>query len=40
MNTNDAELLHLFEALTTEQKIDIARTLIDQIHHRYFHRRR
>ncbi|WP_373225809.1 DNA-binding protein [Enterobacter cloacae complex sp. ESBL7] len=28
MNTNDAELLHLFEALTTEQKIDIARTLI------------
>lgn len=28
MNKNDAELLHLFEALTTEQKIDIARTLI------------
>lgn len=28
MNTNDAELLHLFEALTTEQKIDIARILI------------
>ncbi|MGC6027977.1 DNA-binding protein [Enterobacter kobei] len=28
MNTNDTELLHLFEALTTEQKIDIARTLI------------
>ncbi|WP_151994272.1 helix-turn-helix domain-containing protein [Buttiauxella massiliensis] len=28
MNTNDDELLHLFETLTTEQKIDIARTLI------------
>lgn len=28
MNTNDAELLHIFETLTTEQKIDIARTLI------------
>ncbi|HAN8954265.1 TPA: DNA-binding protein, partial [Escherichia coli] len=25
MNTNDADLLHLFESLTTEQKIDIAR---------------
>ncbi|EBP2910512.1 DNA-binding protein, partial [Salmonella enterica] len=23
MNTNDADLLHLFESLTTEQKIDI-----------------
>ncbi|EJE7078220.1 DNA-binding protein, partial [Salmonella enterica subsp. enterica] len=27
MNTNDADLLHLFESLTTEQKIDIARRL-------------
>lgn len=28
MNTNDADLLHLFESLTTEQKIDIARRLL------------
>ncbi|EHU47284.1 putative DNA-binding domain protein, partial [Escherichia coli DEC2E] len=28
MNTPDADLLHLFESLTTEQKIDIARRLL------------
>ncbi|ANF77766.1 replication/maintenance protein RepL [Salmonella enterica subsp. enterica serovar Kiambu] len=28
MNTNDADLLHLFESLTTEQKIDIAKRLL------------
>jgi hypothetical protein len=28
MNTNDTELLRLFETLTTEQKIDIARHLL------------
>lgn len=28
MNTNDSDLLHLFESLTTEQKIDIARRLL------------
>lgn len=27
MNTNDADLLHLFESLTTEQKIDYRKTL-------------
>jgi hypothetical protein len=28
MNTNDTELLRLFDTLTTEQKIDIARHLL------------